>query len=442
MIARKIIQTGGVQFVSVGLGVLTGVFIARLLGPEGRGVFAIFKANIELLVLLLSFGIGSVTAYYVSNKEIEMKKILGISVLVISLAIIGFVSLLLVLQLMPQVKGIFLPAGYDGLFFQLYIGAALMLRILISIATGLLNGKKLFNQTNLFKLINAFVLLCLIAGLYYLTATNDNLRNLQLVFTISASVLILNFFLLAMAIIKKLRKELKVSMNVTHELVPAFAFIKIVYLSELLNFLNYRLDVWLVEYYTNSYDLGLYALSVGISQFLWLVVTPITMVLMPHLNDPNLNFIDKRGIFLFYSRLLFVCLIAVSSILFFTCDWIVPMVYGVDFTYSSELLKYLIPGIVFSSMTKILGIFILTNGQVKYNLVAVVVGLFFTVLLDIILIPSIGTVGASIATSVSYFFIFLTCFLTVSLKLNVGFNLFIPTKSDWRRFQNKLAKNE
>lgn len=440
MIARKIIQTGGVQIISVGLGVIMGVFVAKLLGPEGRGVFAIFKANIDLLLLLLSFGIGSVITYYVSNKEIKLSKILGISILVIGFVMSVFLILILVMSFTPSLKGVFFPDNYDGVFFQFFVGISLFAGLLINIISGILNGKKLFNQTNLFKLLHSVVLLLMVVVIYYYASSTNDPKNIEIVFQVTIAAVLLKLTLLAVSLYKKLRTELSVSFRIRNEIGLAFGFINIVYFSELLNFLNYRLDIWLVEYYASLYDLGLYSLAVGISQFLWLIVTPITMVMMPYLNDPALDQKAKTGTFLFYSRILFVSLLLVSTFIFIVADWIVPLVYGEAFANSSVLLKYLLPGIVFSSMTKILGIYILTSGNVKYNLIAVSIGLFFTVLLDLILIPTQGTIGASIATSVSYFFIFLTCFLTVTFKLRVGFNVFIPTKKDLEHLFSKIPR--
>jgi hypothetical protein len=56
-ITRDIPETIFVQLPSLILGIITGVFITRLLGPEGKGVYAILYANSELLVLFLTLGI-------------------------------------------------------------------------------------------------------------------------------------------------------------------------------------------------------------------------------------------------------------------------------------------------------------------------------------------------------------------------------------------------
>ncbi len=291
------------QIVSLGLGVIAGIFITRLLGPEGRGIYAIYKANIEFLLLFLAFGMGSVITYYASNEKISLRKLLGIGSISFLLGTLGMMFLILMLP-QTSIKRLFFPENYDGVFFQIYVLLSFIFGFLATILTGFLNGKKYFRDTNITKFIYSTILLIVIVTFYFYFTSTSLKTNTKYIFVITLVLSAFNFLLLAYFFLSKFRGEISLSLRVTKELRVAIGFIYLVYIGELINFLNYRLDIWLVEYYTNSYQLGLYSLAVSFSQLLWLIATPITLVLLPYLNAQNDNQKQAREMFFFTQKLL------------------------------------------------------------------------------------------------------------------------------------------
>ena len=77
-IFNTILSQISVQF----LGILSGIFIARLIGPEGKGVFAIYQANAQLLVTFFSLSFGYALTYFIPSGKIRSNKMLGISILI------------------------------------------------------------------------------------------------------------------------------------------------------------------------------------------------------------------------------------------------------------------------------------------------------------------------------------------------------------------------
>ena len=302
MLAKKILQTGFVQTVSLGIGVIAGIFITRLLGPEGRGIYAIYKANTEFLLLLLAFGMGSVVTYYVSSEQISVKKIFGIALLSFVVGILGATSLLLVVPYTP-IKSFFFPEQYDGLFFQFYVYFSFILGFVGTVLSGFLNGKKYFLGTNLAKVVYSTGLLITIILFYFYFSSEVVKTNTKSVFLISLVLSAINVLLLFCIFFRKFREDLGVSLHIGKELRVTIGFIYLVYIGEVINFFNYRLDIWLVEYYTDAYQLGLYSLAVSVSQLLWLIAIPITLVLLPYLNAVDKN-TQAKEMFFFTQKLL------------------------------------------------------------------------------------------------------------------------------------------
>ncbi len=69
-----------------GLGFVTAVLLARALGPEGRGVTALYQAAVSLGFAFLSLGIATAVVYYVSRRDISGRQAMeaGLSVTLIA----------------------------------------------------------------------------------------------------------------------------------------------------------------------------------------------------------------------------------------------------------------------------------------------------------------------------------------------------------------------
>jgi O-antigen/teichoic acid export membrane protein len=286
LIAKKILQTGFVQIGTLFFGVVTGIFITRLLGPEGRGVYAVFKANADFLALFLGFGMGSAITFYASNRQIPTDKLLGLSVIG-TLAGIVLVGLLILALPLTGLMGIAFPQNYGGSWFRGYLFLMFSVTTASVVFTGFLNGRRYFSETNFSKITNVVLLLGGVLLLFRLGGYGSVFDNTVAIFTLTLGTAVLNLVLLGALFFKNLRNELSLSFEVRDEAKLAWNFVYLVYLGELINFFNYRLDIWLVQYYESSYQLGLYTLAVSVSQMLWLIAVPVTIVLLPHLNNPE-----------------------------------------------------------------------------------------------------------------------------------------------------------
>jgi O-antigen/teichoic acid export membrane protein len=60
-------------------GIISGIFITRILGAEGRGLYAIYYADISLFTTLLDFSIITALIYFTASKKITESKIIGIA---------------------------------------------------------------------------------------------------------------------------------------------------------------------------------------------------------------------------------------------------------------------------------------------------------------------------------------------------------------------------
>jgi O-antigen/teichoic acid export membrane protein len=92
-----------------------------------------------------------------------------------------------------------------------------------------------------------------------------------------------------------------------------------------------------------------------------------------------------------------------------------------------------------SCITKIFAVYIYSQNKIIYNLIASIIAFFITLALDFILIPVYGSIGASIATAISYTALTIAVSYFLFVKLKVDFkNMFILTKADIATIKTRI----
>src|SRR5437868_3918452 len=87
---RKVSETYATRMVLIGVSLVTTVVVARLLGPEGRGLYAIAAATGALGVQFGNLGLHSANVFFAARNRDSMASLVGNSVMVS----LGFGSLL------------------------------------------------------------------------------------------------------------------------------------------------------------------------------------------------------------------------------------------------------------------------------------------------------------------------------------------------------------
>lgn len=203
------------------------------------------------------------------------------------------------------------------------------------------------------------------------------------------------------------------------------------YLGNLLQFCNYKIDIFVVSFFTSIAQLGMYTLAVSLAQLIWLISNSCTTVLLPKIATIKHN---KHGTIVYTAQI--VRIILTLSIITSLCMaifiyFMLPILYGENFRGSIAPFMFLLPGIVIFSIAKILGAYMAGIGMPKINTIASSFGFIGTIAFDLILIPQSGIIGAAIASSISYFIstIILIYFFIKQSQLKI-YNLFIIQTKD------------
>jgi len=415
------------------LGIISGIFITRILGPDGKGIYAVFQANLDFLTFFLGLSIGNGIIYFSSSKKLSPEKLAGMSVYF--LAVICLVLAVFFLLVMgSRFKEVFMPEHYDSLFYVVYLCLAFLVSTINTILSSLIQGYKLFKIINAIALINSVLNVVCFPGLFFLIKIYHIHIEVKEILILSLVILIVNTIITYYFYKRKV--DLKVDLNINYKEVvsPFFRYILVVYIGILVNFFNYRLDIWvLMNCSKDMKSVGYYSLAVSIAQMLWLISNPFVNVLLPYLAESNSSIRITRTFM--YSRVNISILIIASIILFFAGRYLIPMVYGSAFKEAVYPFEILLVGLFFSSATKPLGVFFAAEDRFIINTYSNLIGLIFTIIFCFWLIPVYGIVGACVATNASYIsmFIFTLGMFLIRAK-GYNKNWFLLKKEDIKEF--------
>jgi len=165
--------------------------------------------------------------------------------------------------------------------------------------------------------------------------------------------------------------------------------------------LNYRLDVILLDKMSTAYELGIYSKGASITQYLW----QIPMLLSTVVFSRSAVSKNSRGFSFKVAQLLRVSFIIIAlgaTVLAIFSRIIIIGMYGEKFSESVAVLNFLLPGVIILTIFKVMNMDLAGKGMPWVAMKAMIPSLFVNLLLNILLIPKMGALGAAISSTMSY----------------------------------------
>lgn len=371
------------------------VLIARQLGAEGNGHYAMALLLPTLLVNFLNLGVAPATVYYVGRSEFTAWQAarenlrLGVAITTVGVAFALPVLLVWGESLFPDVPQHLLLAGLAA------FPVSLLLAYLNSIFQGL-EDFRIFNTTTLLPPYVALV--GVVIALYGLQA---GVLGAVLAYLLGQSVgLLLVILLLA-------RRTRGASAECGPREVLDYRRKTIQYgwkahLSNIMAFVNYRADIFLVNFFLNPVATGLYVVAVQIAEGLWMLSHAASAVLLPRLSamheDPHARLALTRKSFMVVSGLTTVA----SAVAAVALYWFLGPIFGEQYWEALPAFLLLLPGIVAGAGSRMQSNCIAAAGKPEWNTYVAAMVVCVNVALNIVLIPILDISGAAMATSVAY----------------------------------------
>ncbi len=369
-------------------GMLSNVIVARWLGPEGQGKYALCVLVGVMLLRFLTLNMGVAATVYVGNGRHGPAAVAG-NLLTLSFTIIvvmGFCYR----AFMPAAGPVFLknlePALFAPAFFLFPFSMLSAGLIGISRGLNLIKRAALIDMVETVSkaaLMFAFVALLGggVRGAVYAAAAASVCGLAYAVLILPRGALSRPAFDPAVAG-DLLRFGLKG------------------HLGNIVQFFNYRLDMFLVNFFLTPASVGVYSIAVMVAELAWYVPTAVASVLLPRTAAGGKTEADEFTPMI--CRITVAVTFVFSLFLALAAGPAIRLAFGRDFSPSMTPLVMLLPGIVVFSVSKVLASDLVGRGYPLYPTYVAAVSLGATVLLDVLLIPRWGLAGAAAASSVSY----------------------------------------
>jgi O-antigen/teichoic acid export membrane protein len=203
------------------------------------------------------------------------------------------------------------------------------------------------------------------------------------------------------------------------------------HLSNILGFLNYRADMFLVNWFLGPSAVGLYSVGVGLVEKLWMVSFAASTVLFPWVAAETEEQKRKEFTPLVARTVLWMTALA-SLILAFLSKWIVLLLYSEAFLPAADTLRALLIGITTLNAGRVLSNDIAGRGFPGLNIYIGLAAVTTNVVLNLLWIPRYGIVGAAWASTASYTVSFLgALFFYCQLSGNQWTKVVLPQSGDW-----------
>ncbi len=418
--ARNVLSAAGIRVIGLVAGLGFSVMVARLLGPEGKGLYSLAVLFPALILTFANLGIGRATAYLAAKGEHSRQSILGNSVW-LSL-VTGAVSSALgfvIVVFFGEKLLVEVPRTYLFLALAL-VPPSLLTGNLLQILFGL----ERFKDVRRVSMAQAVVILPLTGGVLW--GLHAGVPGVIIIRVLTSLIFAIGIFFLVRRILGG------VSWRPNRPYMKAAAtFGAQSHLDSILQFLIYRLDMFLINGFLNPAAVGFYTIAVGAAERIWLVSDAVGMALYPRVAAETDEDTRKALTPILSRNVLWVNALG-AAVLCGLSHWIVVVLYSTTFLAAVRPLQILLIGVVALSVSRILANDLAGRGRPILNSCVSAGGLAINIGLNLVLIPKYGIEGAAAATTVSYVAM---CGFTVAvysaLSGNSVWQTIVPQFSDW-----------
>ena len=397
---KNILASYSAQIVSVCCSFLASILATRMLGQSGQGELALYVNFVLLSTLLLSMGIPSGLVHFIAAAKIRKEKLFSTLIVTLVLGISFLAFTIFILSSTTQLHYILPNVVHMSFLWMLVMFIYLIFLICNSFLGAILQAENRFKNAGYVIILGALCTLSLYALKYYTNAC-DNITPLKWIILCLMITSGFQFILYLFEVYKTKDNYFQISKIQLQEIKPLLAFAFLAFVTNFIQFLSYRMDIWFVNYFHGKEITGIYALSVSLAQMVWLLPSAIQSVLYTfistHSDKPLL--IQKT---IKTTKQIGIYAIVAGIVGYIASIYLVPILFGDAFSESVKGIGILLLGVVpFCTTMAISGYFAGTN-QVRINFYSAIIGFIVCLLFDFAFIPTYGFIGAAWASVVSY----------------------------------------
>lgn len=384
---NKVVETLSTRILLIFLSLVTSILVARTLGPEARGLYALALTIGMIGVQLSNLGLHSSNTFQIAKHPELMPSLLGNSLAVSFIfgnlcAVTAGVMFYLFPDLAP-IQGLLLFLALSWIPF----GLAFLLtqNLLVGI-----QEIRTFNKIELINKVTSILLILLIIALNWTSAES--------IFSAALAAMIFCFILMTKKLTKHLPRRPHLSFpifkrNISYGIKS--------YLGSLITFLLLRIDLLMVDRMLGKKETGFYDIAINLSEMVYLFPLVVSMILFPKLCALQDNR-EKWKLSKNVGKVLLIVMFLLCGLTALAAHPVVEILYGKAFLPSVSVFIILVISKFIVSINSIYSNFV-ASVHVPWSMIPFnVFVLSINVILNLILIDQMGVIGAAISSVISF----------------------------------------
>ena len=370
-----------------------------MLLPAGQGQWSLYINAYAFGIVALSFGLPQALTYHIAAKKLLKEQVLVHSLaFALSIGVIFFISIFCLTY--SSLAEVFLPNNIPAWWLYVGLGMHFVLLLANQVLIAIFHANKKFVLAAGISMAGALLLL-LLYGMFY---AKGQFSYSQYVggFIVGNVIVLLLQFLSALFLLKK---QLNYTINIKSWSVsfykPLVLFASWIYITNLIQFLSYKMDVWFISaYVSDDSQLGIYTVTASLAQLLWLLPSAFHSVIFTDIAEEN-TLALRQKIKLWTIKILMLSIL-LGLVGYGVSFMAIPLLFGEAYNRISAILPYILPGIIIFSGSILISAYFSGINRIDINFKSTLLGFLFCLILNIVLIPNYGIVGAAISSSVAY----------------------------------------
>ena len=381
------------KIVCVGLGMIYSILFARYFGAQYRGEAAVILNYVSLFDVILCLGIYQAYPYYKKNTAKEEKESFRRSFINDTMGLFCLYSVICV------ILAIFWQGEADYRILFLMLPFAFLVKMLNYVV--LIDTPRIRNRASMILYLIDIFLLILLFIIYPKI-------NIYICF---GFLIIKQIYYAVIAFTNTQLKIFEIRPTISKEIPKYIRYGWLPMLTVLMMSINYKIDTIMLDHYSfiTKVDIGIYALGVGLADKIWIIPDALKDILLSKLaNGKDKSEVEK--ICRISLAITLICILGIAVL----GKPLIRLMYGEEYIDSYGVTLIIVMGGIGMVFYKMIYSFNVINARRVENLVLLVISALFNVIMNLILIPSYGIIGAAFASLISYLvcgFMFMISFI-------------------------------
>lgn len=385
--AGRVVVMFGTQLFGAAAGIVNGILLARLLGPAGKGDYALLILLPATAMVLLQLGLPLSFLYHAARGETR-------GMIAKSLVLAGLLSaagLCALVVLLPALQGAVFVGAAPMLF--LVALAALPFSLHATFSAAIVMGRQAVRWYATVNVANPLVSMILI--ILVLGGLGASVPGAVAIYLVVAIINALWY----LAGARSASRAVPAPGRASYRQLVRYGLQY--YPGSLAGFFTYRVDVYLIAFFVAdpSEPLGYYTMAVGLAEMVFLFERAVSYIFFPHVSGSSREDADRQvalvtRVTLLGAAILAVMLVPAAAVMI----WTVLPAFGP----SIPPLLVLLPGVVALCASHVVGGYVSGIGRPGLASLVTLIALAVNIAANVVLIPRFGIVGAAAASLVSY----------------------------------------